>query len=344
MGIRSTAFLAGAAILSFSSTTNAAALGEPATSPSTKTDNNTAVILYGQLQAELANFSDETPHNTGNDGLYLEDRSRGRLGIKTVENLDNGMKVFLKYEMRANITDTSPLTTRDALIGVNGDFGSLSAGRLRSPYKYTGGVTYDVFNDTTLEAKGHGGMSPSEFGHEGFLSKTIAWQSENIDGFHLKLLYAPEKNDELASGSVKYNQDNFEIFAAVIHAGDRLVNPTFPVDKSGYAAQKYGGSYSQGGHTIRAQYEFIEQKDVGGAKTEPKVFFLGYTFSQEQTAYTLQYGSTDHDQAGVDDTTYAAVGITHKYSKSTRMFGGYRSTTDEESVFSLGMRMDFSTN
>jgi predicted porin len=344
MRIRPTAFLAGIAILSFSSTTNAAVLGTPLTSPSTKAYNNSAVVVYGQIQAELADYSDETPHNTGNKGLYLEDSSRGRLGIKTVENLDNGMKVFLKYELRADTTDTSALTTRDALIGINGDFGSISAGRLKSPYKYTGGVTYDVFNDTTLEATGHGGMSPSEYGHDDFISNALAWRSNNLGGLQLKLLYAPEVNDGLTSGSIKYNKANFEIFATAIDDGIRLINPSLPNDKSGYIAQKYGGSYSQGGHTIRAQYELIEQKDAGGSKTEPKVFFLGYTFAQEQTAYTLQYGSTDHDQAGVDDTTYAAVGITHKYSRSTRVFGGYRSTTDQESVFSVGMRMDFSTN
>jgi predicted porin len=137
-------------------------------------------------------------------------------------------------------------------------------------------------------------------------------------------------------------------------------------------------------HTIKAQLEaFVleedEQVDIDTANAtfgnanavilddelEGAANFVGYDLGMGKTTFTVQVGATvvegDDNLAAVNDAdqettaTYTAVGVTHKFSKKTRVFAGLRTTNievdyddpatyDEEvdvSVFSLGLRKDF---
>ena len=66
--------------------------------------------------------------------------------------------------------------------------------------------------------------------------------------------------------------------------------------------------------------------------------------------FVVQGGMFDADvdvvaPAKAPDTTYVSLGIIHKFTKMTRLFGGYRmSDADDDSkedVISVGLRKDF---
>ncbi|WP_455199898.1 porin, partial [Kaarinaea lacus] len=159
------------------------------------------VTVYGIAQVELASVSyqteaseitpgacDGTPSVAdGCNGIDILDNSMGRVGVKASEDLGNGMKGLAKFEFKADTADNEAstgisLTARESMVGLKAGWGQVEAGRLKSAYKYAGGVKYDAFVATTLQARGNGGMSGkgkygqsvslgglNAYGHNGFL-------------------------------------------------------------------------------------------------------------------------------------------------------------------------------
>jgi len=318
------------------------------------------VAVYGQAQVEVASYSDETPTGAtkkGNDGVDTVDASRGRVGVKASEDLGMGLKAFAQFEFKAdttdNITDSNSdgkgkgaLTSRVSQVGLKGGFGTVALGNLKSPYKYTGGVKYDPFVATSLQARGNGGMTSGAFGHNSFVNDSVMYSSPKAP-VTASLLYAPSEDDGAWILAVKYKQGGIEAFISALDEGDRPKDPTASGDKSDSSAVKIGGQYKMGMHKFSAQVEQTEENNAAGTtKTEADVFFIGYQATVGKNVFVGQYGSTDVTvkTAGVstsNDGAYMSLGVIHKMSKMTRVFGGWRDTEDFESVVSIGLRKDF---
>jgi len=248
------------------------------------------------------------------------------------------------------------LSGRVSQVGLTGGFGTVVLGNLKSPYKYTGGVKYDPFTTTLLEGRSNGALSGKvldsvnggALGHHGFVSSLVAYASPK-GPVTASVGYGPSENDGLVVLDVKYSQGGMEAFLAYLNSGDRLTDATVPTDKSDYTATKIGGQWKSGPHKISAQYEFLETTNASGVKEKPTVFFLGYQMKMGKNTFVAQYGETDFDVTGIDNTTYTALGVIHKLSKTTRVYGGWRDTSTDgaqgynygASVLTVGLRKDF---
>ncbi len=297
------------------------------------------VTVYGHAQVEVASYSEDSP-GSGKDGVAVEDNARGRVGVKASEDLGNGLKSFAQFEFKADTTDNdtdkssaapggtdgnASLTGRVSQVGLKGGFGSVMLGNLKSPYKYTGGVKYDPFVTTSLQARGNGGMTSGSKGHNGFVKNMVGYASPK-GPVTVGVIYGPTENEGNFAADVKYSAGGVEAFVAAYDDGDI----------SDYTATKVGGQFKSGPHKISGQYEMI---DTG--TNEPTVLFLGYQMKMGKNTFALQYADADPDVNGVDNTTYVALGVIHKFSKMTRLFAGYRDTSDIESVVTVGLRKDF---
>ena len=235
------------------------------------------------------------------------------------------------------------LSARESMVGLKGGFGQVELGALKSEYKYNGGVKYDAFVATNLEARGNGGMSkPADtaLGTNGFITKSIAYRGK-AGPVKFGLTYAPSENDGRMSFGVKFGAKNYEAFLAGVDAGDTV--------KSGvvdYSATKLGGMYKMGAHKVMLQLE--QREDASGV--EPANTFLGYQGKFGKNTAVFQYGMEDKDNTAGDETTMITLGVIHKFSKSTRIFGGYRNsdtennagaTTKEDTRITVGLRKDF---
>lgn len=319
------------------------------------------VTIYGAAQVEIADVDYEAEGE--DDGIKMKDQSRGRLGVKASEDLGNGLKGIAQFEWKADTTDNATsdgvaLSGRVSQVGLAGSFGTVVLGNLKSPYKYTGGVKYDPFTATLLEARSNGALSGKKLGmvgtvdtggalgHHGFVSNLVAYASPK-GPVTASIGYGPSEDDGLVVLDVKYSQGGMEAFVAYLDAGDRISSQGVAGDKSNYTAAKIGGQYKAGPHKVSLQYEAIEVKNTAGDKTEPTVFFLGYQFMMDKNTFAIQYGETDLDESGIDNVTYTALGVIHKLSKTTRVFGGWRDTSTDsdrdegESVITVGLRKDF---
>lgn len=317
--------------------------------------------VYGNLQGELANIKNDGYGTAGTgsqadsgaastsyvgvatnqSALKVEDNKRGRLGIKGDEDLGGGLKAVYGFEWQVETT-TGDVNDgqRETFVGLKGGFGEVQVGRLKTPYKYFGGVKYDPFVTTTLEARRNGGMTGGTFGQNAFSSNSLAYKNK----FGAVELWVVAGMDEGTGASpstgndgdlfygVKYNANNFEVFLA--GASD---------DSKNYDATKLGGQFKAGGHTISAQYETID--NYTATNNNADVYFLGYEFKMNKTSFVAQLGSTDVDGGSANDADYLAAGVVHKFSKKTRVFAGYRKTDGNGAAdltsTSVGLRVDF---
>ncbi len=326
------------------------------------------VVVYGQLQAELANINADNLSTdgvvlqgsqfNGFDGRNMDDFKRGRLGVKASEKLGNGMTAIAKFEWQVDTTQGDPNDgNRESYVGLKGGWGTFTAGALKSAYKYTGGVTYDAFITTYLEARRHGGMATGVFGQNGFMTDSLGYEGK-FGGFKIWATYSP---DESAAGgpggvddgdytaSLSFNPGNWEAFVAVAHNEDNS-----PAGLN-YDAWKVGGKYKFGNNTFLAQYEDTQQDMAGGGSNDGKIWFLGYHLQMGNNTLVAQYGNGKADVASssIDQKDdYYAVGVIHKMSKKTRVFGGYAYTDVNDAngvasadgnrdAWTVGMRVDF---
>ncbi len=311
------------------------------------------VTAYGQLQVEIASVktdglplqglgsNDRTAVAAGESAIKMSDNKRGRLGFKASEDLGNGLQALAKFEWQvdtanANVNDGA----REGWVGLKGGFGELQFGQTKAAYKYTGGVAYDPFITTFLEARDeNGAMFGSKFGQNGFWNNNIAYIG-NFGSVGVWVNYGVDEGDGTAtnpgnsgdiSAAVKYHTGNWEAFLA--HSSQ---------DSSDLSMNKVGGKVKFGANTLSAQYE--DGSDA--ANFDQTYYFLGYQLAMGSNAFVAQLGSSTLDNpASQGDTDYYSLGVIHKMSKQTRVFGGYRKSSSDNlgdaSAITVGMRVDF---
>lgn len=326
------------------------------------------VKVYGRAQVEIGsldyqNTDPDGDPNTDDDpsGVSVADNAMGRLGVVATEDLGGGMKGIAKFEFKLDTADgdssgSISLTKRELMVGLKGGFGTVQLGRLKSEYKYAGGVKYDPFVATFLEARGNGGMSgggtmvggvSNQYGHNSFNSDMIGYKSPKLGPITLGLTYGPEEDDGTMTAAIKGSWKMGEFVIALLDTGDKLGTAAYSAFKAG-GQLRFGG----GNHKISLQYEVTDYDD-GNAATDdesPVYFFGGYQGSFGKSTFVAQFGAHDADVTTVggattNDATYMAVGAIYKFSKLTRVFGGFRSEDRDddsgEDVISIGMRKDF---
>lgn len=326
------------------------------------------VTVYGAAQVELTSVSNQTEdpacsgaaaqdQTTANgcDGLELADNARGRIGFKASEDLGNGWKGLAKYELKADTTAGAITGGRESFVGLKGSNIQFEAGSLKSAYKYAGGVKYDVFVTTALEARGNGGMSGKiangdglpystklgYLGHNGFMHDHIAIQGGS-GPISARLTYGPAAGDGSMTFNVMYKQNAIEAFVAMVSSGDLLDDAG--ANFTSYTGTKLGGAYTMGPHKIMLQYEM---HDIDAPNQDPTTLYAAYNMKMGKNLFALQIGQFNADETGsnTNDTSYLAVGVIHKFTKMTRVFGGFRSSNADndtrEDVVSVGLRKDF---
>lgn len=325
------------------------------------------VAVYGKVQVEYTSYNDESPNGApvlGKDGVFMEDNGRSRLGVKAKEDLGTGVDAIGRLEYAAdpvdgeaaegdctvsgtdstgNVIDAQcegtggAFAPREAMVGLQGGFGILQFGRLKTPYKYTGGASYDAFLATALQARGNGGMTGGVLGHNSFLNDSMAYLSPSLGGLNFRVLHSPEDGRDITSITLGFKQEDWEMFASSMDGADA----------ADYEALKLGGQVKTGNHRFSMQYEMVTT-GRGAAELENNTLFFGYYGRFDNVRFILQVGQTDGDSydgdAGELDAAqgYSTIGFRYKFSKLTSAFGGYRVTDDRESVLAFGLRKDFS--
>lgn len=375
------------------------------------------VTVGGHAQVEYYNATSECSVgvvNGGNGGIFsgtgvcaaansrlnkatgLIDNARGRFWINADEDIGS-MKALARYEFSVDVAnsgqgagntaapyDTTARTfdqrTREKYVGLAGGFGTVTLGNLHGVYKRLGGVRWDPFNATVLEARGNGGQSGGDvsatFAHNGFIPGAIKWESDKLltQFVRLEVLLAPDSNKGTGTG----NQGNGYDYQAgisikpvkqleivVAHSNNKEQTGSGIGPNEDQKATKVGVRGSFGGSTVWLQHEIADINSsilatsvvaVTGATTdvaEARYTWLGFSQKFGNNEIVLQFARNDRNNTGGVDPLgvkayYYNLGYLYNFSKTAKVWVGARKTdadagltNREATVFSAGMRKDF---
>jgi predicted porin len=278
----------------------------------------------------------------------------------------------------------SALGNRDAHVGLKGSWGSIAAGSFHAPYKTAGGVKWDPFNATHLQSRRAGGMSGGTGigGTNGFMRNTIYYNSPKVNGFEAQFAISPDETNSGAENGVDGDND----YSVALHykngpwhaifAHNRNNNPS-TVAAGDETLSKVGLQWKSGPWTLAGQYEVIKDADASsiGSKgtsngapgtvtgtgandtyapavgADADILWLNVQYKAGNNIFVASYGNTDQDGiVANNDPEYDmwTVGVIHKFSKKTRIFGGFSQTDGDDEgnpndrdVWSVGIRQDF---
>jgi predicted porin len=271
----------------------------------------------------------------------------------------------------------TPFSARDSWVGLKGGFGTVRLGRSGSPYKQSG-VALDPFVTTSLEARNNFGMSGNADGHgvltahNSFVSEGLFYTSPEFVGLSVDAyvgLDGTGSNVAAVGNGNQGSQTNGDLSVALRWKGGPI-NAFVAYNKAANVvttaalapeptAMKVGGQVKLAKmHTISFQYEKTDRTTARPTTPTRPITSSSATSSSSATppwsprAACSRTAVAIHDGTQNQEATYYALGAIYNFSKTFRVFGGYRATELEnevvgvntvrdDNVITVGMRKDF---
>ncbi|MCK5359376.1 MAG: porin [Gammaproteobacteria bacterium] len=316
------------------------------------------VKLWGRLEVELVNLDGaefDKLNEMGDAG------GMSRFGIDGSKDLGNGLKAIGRYAFKMDPSNGSQLSARDQWVGLKGGFGAIVLGRQPTPYKMNGGVKWDPYVATFMEARRSGGMSGDALGHNGFVNDVIAYASPKFAGIKFQVGYIADENATSAgtkpgaNGTVVAGGTGtwgpIDVIVGYTNYRNRAIDSLGIAGGDDIKQTKIGVRYKGNGLTAALQFEDVDNIGsirVNGHNVTPagqtggKITFanLGYKFGN--TLIAGNYGTTDSD-TGVADVDYYAIGARYFFAKKVSAYIGWAETKTENSykLIGTGLRYDF---
>jgi predicted porin len=292
-----------------------------------------------------------------------------RFGIDASKDLGNGMKAIGRYAFKMNPSQGNEIAARDQWVGLKSGAGAIILGRQPTPYKMNGGVKWDPFVATFMEARGSGGMSGGALGHHSFVNDMITYASPKFAGIKFQASYIADDNavggnggangSFLAGGTGTWGP--IDVIVGYNNYRNRSIDDVVPAIAGGPDVKqgKIGVRYKGNGLTAAWQYENVDNigvikvngHSVTGSLGEGTVnyFNLGYKFGN--TLITGSYGLTSGEN-DVGDVDYLMLGARYFFAKKVSTYIGYAETKLDANaavgdggvkykMFGAGMRYDF---
>jgi predicted porin len=277
------------------------------------------VTLYGLLDGAI-----ESVDAGGSIGRHTNvqsgNQSGSRFGFRGAEDLGMGVKAIFNLEAGVAVDtgaqDAAGLFQRRAVVGLEGDFGTLTLGREYSPLANIAGATDEL-------GQGFYGNNLSSFSATRAtrrLSNSINFKSASFSGVDVMFAYSAGENTaaDQASG-------NLIAWGAEFKQGGLYVGGAYQTHKALVAGdtKEYGlgAGYTfaeLGGFEIKGNYITV---DPIGASNNYKQYNLGagYPFGASKFYVNLQQSKMDSGAKG----TAVALAYSYSLSKRTNLYASY---------------------
>jgi len=305
--------------------------------------------LYGVAGAGVVSGTGFATTNSRFDGVGEQLHNSNRFGIKSSEDLGDGLKATLTLEgnmslrtgaagkdSAATAAGSSTLFDREANVALSGGFGEVKLGRGKT-HLYTvldefdsrGNWNFGGLKPIARYAGFYGGSGVSRF------DNMIRYTSPSFGGLVLDGAYSAGNQLDSADYKKSYNVGSTftagDLALAYSHAELRLSN-TVVSEKIDLVAAKYSvtpalivnAGYAQTRNPT-AQTTFYSSSSKADGKTDANTYFVGakYKVSDRVGVNAGYYNVQDKITAGKDDVKMTAVGATYDFSKRTQVFIDY---------------------
>ena len=334
--------------------------------------------LYGKAHVSIQSNSNVTPTSTADN--YTVNSNASRIGVKGAEDLGDGLKAIFGYEMGYNITDGAPgtpISARNAYVGLTGGFGTVLAGRHDTPAKiafYSAGTDFigdSVVDMNSVAGSAGGGVSTfTEFR----LNNAIAYVTPSFSGFTAAVAVVPGEGTSTVAANNNANGLADAYSLGLMYSGGGLkaslgyevaskayLNNGLPsaTTQADHKMWQLGASYTFGDFTVGANYE-KDDNYLSNRNMSRTAWGIAGKANFGNNYVVVNYGSNSRDQSGLatdpiagtmEDAKGYGIGIGHKFSKRTQVYAAYHATNfdhaktgggtpatlHDQSNFALGM-------
>jgi len=276
-----------------------------------------------------------------------------RFGVKASEDLGNGMKAFVKMEWGTDTVDggsvvtgtgatngaadtsasTQQFTARDANMGISGDFGTVTLGRMGGPHK---GTLYAVGNVQLADANGGDDFAGNFDSKGGRVSNALAY-SNSFNGVDLTVATVGNDSDD--------NFDDKAISLTTTLAGVKL--SVANLNQGGATDDDitiYGAKYSIDGLTVAVVREDVDDNAASSAE-DYDTTGISASYAMGNNVISASHSTRDYDGT-TKDREVTTFGIEHKLGKKTSIYASYAdkdtgTASTSYDITSVGMIMSF---
>ena len=298
--------------------------------------NATAVIAGDPKVYGKANLSLNQTDNGSSDTWKLNSNA-SRFGIKGSFDATDSIKAIYKFEYETFIDDgddgkgnDSELKQRNIYAGLQGNFGTIIAGKHDTPTKLAQGKI-DRFSDLVL------GDIKNVIQGENRVSNIIMYTTPKMNGLSATVAFVPseEDNGDISDGisaAISYKADAYSL--TVAHDDGETI------DSDVESLTRLVGEYKGDSFKLGALYQVA---DEGGNDEDGYVLSGEYTLSNG-LILKGQYAQSDDETT---ETTQTAVGVDYKLGKKAKIFSYYSNIEKDNSVsidantFAVGYEIKF---
>ncbi len=294
-----------------------------------------SVTLYGIADAFVGSTKTELGNNNGQrqTNVSTSGVNGSRWGLKGSEDLGGGMKAIFTLESGFNL-DTggqkvnNSIFDRQAYVGLQSGFGTVSVGRQYSAYDNLQGATnhnYDAFTFSARGAVSANGIVD----YTNRISNSIAYATPDFGGFSGAVVYGFGENkntvgnvngDATDSGSVHIKYANGPILVGYAYQQDKLAAIGGVQDKNKY--NLLGGSYDFGVAKLTGSYNTAKNNVLKDKEGQ-----IGVSVPFGAAAISAGYARSKSEGAGVERTGKGySVLATYALSKRTGLYLGAQNT------------------
>ena len=295
-----------------------------------------SVTLYGVADA----FVGSTETELGGVGQRQTAVTSGgvngsRWGLKGSEDLGGGMKAIFQLESGFNLdtgvsAQQGQLFGRQAFVGLQSNFGTVSLGRQYSAFDALYAATTHNYDAATFNAtKGNGVAANGLKNYTDRVDNSIAYTSPSFGGFSGAVVYGFGENKNAATNlngdatdnaSVHIKYANGPILAGYAYQEEKQLAVGGAQDKIKY--NLLGGTYDLGMAKLTASYNTAKNNVLKDKEGQ-----IGVSVPFGAAAISVGYARSKSEGAGVERTGkgYSILG-TYDLSKRTRLYAGAQNT------------------
>jgi len=296
--------------------------------------------------AATGNVAGNTATATGSADYNDMTSNASRFGVKGSEDLGNGMSAFFQMEVKADVSDGSANfgDARDAFVGVKGDFGKVTLGRMGGPTK---GMLYGsiveaadthVFGGASQDMANNFASAADRVSNVVAYSNNVGALSFTVAGIGTDGNLGTEDGNHFGGKTAGVSFDaapGLKINAAWLDS-----------DNSGKDTQLFGATYTMGALKVGAVMEKADQvgkayngydfsvydtnAPVAGIDADRDTWGVSAAYTMGNNVVSLGYVKGETDYTGMtagesvnaeDTSTY--VTLTHKLSNRTSVYASY---------------------
>ena len=304
----------------------------------------TNVTVYGAVDAA---YTYSKQGDAKFSGIESGGWNGGRVGFRGEEALGNGLKAVFTYELGNNSDDNSAFNqTRQAFVGLAGNFGSLTLGRQYAPSgSYLGATNANDItsvNPTNLMLGTY--FDSLETGGGSRWNNSISYNSPNWSGFDMRVIYSfgEQVRDSFSDASNDFSKlglgvryANGPLYLTAMYQTVLDNDGTTPLgvkqNTQGDKAWAIGGNYDFKVVKLFANYIRGKTNDVSDSKHY--LWSLGLQVPVS-AAGRVNVEYMQHKYSNVDDTKSKGLGVgyEHDLSKRTRLYGYVSRVQNDDNV------------